>query len=540
MCASTIKTRTFVTCNLRSSSQPAFSDARRRTVEDRSSPNIGNWDGNVFAANRLGGDHEIQFGVQFKKGSSNRVETLGGDVLAGFVRDRANRALFVRPGVQSFDMRYASAYVQDIYTRGRLSLKLGARLDSQAGKNKPSAIPANSVIPDLMPAVDFPGTEAFPTWNNLSPRLGLTYDVTGDGRTYARAGYSRYYSRLEREWVTFTNASGTSQLHLPWFDANNDRFVQTNEIDTDRILSLSNYNPGEPGALTSANVVDRSIAAPATDELILGIEREVIPDFAFGAHFIFRRFTNMVWEDWAHAGISTPYVGVDSSDFVPAIVEFEGQELTYYELPFVRPAGEILENWPDYRRRYRAIELSGRKRLSNRWMLNFGLTWSDLREYFDSDAAVFDPTNVEIRRGNPIASGGSFSQGMDSRWNLKLNGMFELPAGFHLAGMLNARQGFIFQKVYWVERRSGGIGSGRVFLQPLGDSRLEDLWLVDIRVEKTFDIGRSRLSAIMDVFNLLNSATVLAREPRQNVPSANRVYDILSPRVVRFGARWAF
>ena len=173
-------------------------------------------------------------------------------------------------------------------------------------------------------------------------------------------------------------------------------------------------------------------------------------------------------------------------------------------------------------------------------MLNFGLTWSDLREYFDSDAAVFDPTNVEIRRGNPIASGGSFSQGMDSRWNLKLNGMFELPAGFHLAGMLNARQGFIFQKVYWVERRSGGIGSGRVFLQPLGDSRLEDLWLVDIRVEKTFDIGRSRLSAIMDVFNLLNSATVLAREPRQNVPSANRVYDILSPRVVRFGARWAF
>ena len=62
----------------------------------------------------------------------------------------------------------------------------------------------------------------------------------------------------------------------------------------------------------------------------------------------------------------------------------------------------------------------------------------------------------------------------------------------------------------------------------------------NLGLDKTFDIGRSRLSAIMDVFNLLNSATVLAREPRQNVSSANRVFDILSPRVIRFGVRWIF
>ncbi len=514
-----------------------------RSISDRQfeAPQyIGNFDGNFFTANKLGGDHEIQFGFQFKRGSLKRFDTVGGDVLAGFVRDHPSRGIFVRPGAQSFSVRYAAAFVQDIYTRGRLSLKIGARFDSQTGKNQPAEIPANSLIPDLMPAVDFPGSESFPSWKNLSPRLGLTYDLTGDGKTYARAGYSRYYSRLEREWVTFNNASGTSELHLPWFDANDDHFVQANEVDTRRILSFSNYNPQEPDALTSPNVIDPEISAPATDELILGVEREVIPDFALGAHFIFRRSTHMVWEDWAHAGIGIPYVGVDASDFVPATVEFEGQELTYYELPFMRPAEEILKNWPDYRQRYRALELTGRKRLSNRWMLNFGLTWGDLLEYFDSETAIFDPTNVELRRGNAIASGGSFSQGMDSRWNFKLNGMVELPAGFHLAGTLNARQGFIFQKVYWVQQRSGGIGSGRVFLQPLGDSRLEDLSLVDFRLDKTFDIGRSRLSAIMDVFNLLNSATVLAREPRQNVSSANRVFDILSPRVIRFGVRWIF
>ena len=158
--------------------------------------------------------------------------------------------------------------------------------------------------------------------------------------------------------------------------------------------------------------------------------------------------------------------------------------------------------------------------------------WSNLEQSGFSD----NPTYRKIVDD----SIGSFAQGMESRWNLKLNGMVELPAGFHLAGTLNARDGYIFQRVYWVAQRSGGIGDGRVFLQPLGDSRHDDLWLVDFRVDKTFDIGRSRLSVLFDVFNLLNSATILAREPRQNVPSANRIYDILSPRVIRLGARWAF
>ncbi|WP_460484394.1 hypothetical protein, partial [Escherichia coli] len=68
------------------------------------------------------------------------------------------------------------------------------------------------------------------------------------------------------------------------------------------------------------------------------------------------------------AGIRVPYVGVSASDFVPVDFEFEDQSLTYYELPFPRPAGEYLTNWPDYHQRYQAVEVTGRKRLSNRWM----------------------------------------------------------------------------------------------------------------------------------------------------------------------------
>ena len=65
-----------------------------------------------------------------------------------------------------------------------------------------------------------------------------------------------------------------------------------------------------------------------TDELIVGVERELIPDFAVGASYIYRYASNWIWRDnWA-AGVMVPYVGVSSRDFVPVDVEFEGQPLT--------------------------------------------------------------------------------------------------------------------------------------------------------------------------------------------------------------------
>jgi hypothetical protein len=162
------------------------------------------------------------------------------------------------------------------------------------------------------------------------------------------------------------HASGTSRRQLPWNDFNGDRFVQADEMDASDPLGVSNHDPRNLDTFTSPNVIDPDISARATDVLIVGVEREVIPDFVFGAHFIFGRFTNLVWQDWDHAGISIPYVGIETSDVVPATVGYEGRELIYYELPFRAPAKRVLKNWPDYRQRYRALKPSARKRLSNR------------------------------------------------------------------------------------------------------------------------------------------------------------------------------
>jgi hypothetical protein len=74
----------------------------------------------------------------------------------------------------------------------------------------------------------------------------------------------------------------------------------------------------------------------------------------------------------------------------------------------------------------------------------------------------------------------------------------------------------------------------------IGDQRLPDIFNLDLRLawNKTLG-GRARLNLTADVFNVLNSGTVLRR-----VDSADGAFDridqILNPLLVRFGARLSF
>jgi len=57
-------------------------------------------------------------------------------------------------------------------------------------------------------------------------------------------------------------------------------------------------------------------------------------------------------------------------------------------------------------------------------------------------------------------------------------------------------------------------------------------------VDKSFTVvGRMRVVASMDVFNLLNGNTTLSMRGGQNAANANTISSLLAPRVLRFGAR---
>jgi hypothetical protein len=516
----------------------------------------GNIDGNYFLSNLLGGDHEFKFGYQFKKALVDSFTTYGGDVWSIFDGGVPAEAWFFRPAAVSYEGTYNALYAEDVFTRGRYTVKAGLRYDHQTGRNAPSQIPANLVIPTLMPAIDFPGTDPIDAWQTLSPRIGVTYDVTGEGKIIATANYALYAdSLLLSEQVAFENAAGISEMDVPWTDLNGDRMVQADEVDVSNVLFTNNFDPENPASLVSPDVRDPNTSPPKTHEIIVGIRSELRPNLGLEANYIYRRFNNMIFEEWPYAdtsgttalaGIQYPLVGIPPTAFVPVTQTIDGQEVTWFELaPGFEQTGQLFTNRPDYHQRYQGIEISLSRRFQNNWALNGGFTYGGTNEYFDGLNGLFDPTNTQIRDEGEVApyttGSGKSRIFLNSRWIVRLDGMYQLPWDVLFSGRLNGRQGFPFLRTIRTPVRAGGIGRTEVLLDPVGDSRYEDLWMADIRFEKDFDIGETaQISGILDIFNLTNTNTILRQESRQNLATANRIEEIISARILRFGVRVTF
>jgi hypothetical protein len=74
----------------------------------------------------------------------------------------------------------------------------------------------------------------------------------------------------------------------------------------------------------------------------------------------------------------------------------------------------------------------------------------------------------------------------------------------------------------------------------IGKYRLPAVHSLDTRVEKTFRIQRTQLTFDFDVFNVLNSGTVLGRIYDVSSSRFNEVAEIMNPRIARFGVRVQF
>ncbi len=79
-------------------------------------------------------------------------------------------------------------YAQDRWTVNRVTLNLGVRSDFFNAFVEPQSLPAGPFVP----AREFPGVYDVPNWKDVSPRLGVSYDLFGDGRTAIKANLGRF------------------------------------------------------------------------------------------------------------------------------------------------------------------------------------------------------------------------------------------------------------------------------------------------------------------------------------------------------------
>src|SRR5205823_8085580 len=125
-----------------------------------------------------------------------------------------------------------------------------------------ASIAASPLGGPWLPGINFNGADPGVAFNNISPRLGLTYDLSGNGKTLARANYAMYYGQVGNGGVASSiNPVGSTTLRYPWVDANNDKVAQASEIilSANPISASTNWSAANPALTVSANSVDPNL-----------------------------------------------------------------------------------------------------------------------------------------------------------------------------------------------------------------------------------------------------------------------------------------
>jgi hypothetical protein len=191
-----------------------------------------------------------------------------------------------------------NAYIQDSIKKGRATINLGLRFDHQHDLATPGTVPANRLLPSQLPAINFPGADSKARYNNWSPRVGITYDLRGDGKSVLKASASRYYGIGMFTASALEPTGTTTTLRFPWKDLNGDKVVQASELQVfkadGKTLNLLNspagYDPDNPGSPITTAIVDPKLKNDITDEAIIGLDHEVVSNFGVGAMFIYRKY----------------------------------------------------------------------------------------------------------------------------------------------------------------------------------------------------------------------------------------------------------
>ena len=426
-------------------------------------------------------------------------------------------------------------FVNDTWSLGRATLNAGFRYDRYHGwvpeqEQLPGSLsawaPQFPELANLVTAKTF-AEQHYYTWNVAAPRLGLTFDLSGDGKTVLKGNYGLYWHNPGAGLGGSGNPNTASKsATYTWNDINRDQRWQRGEEVTRTAASLE-------GTVS----VDPDIKAPYTHEASAWVERQLTDTMGVRGGFVYKTEDDLISTSFQPGrgpeAFTVPYpytdIGVDGRRGTA-----DDRVLTFFAMPNNQaanfPTDAVVMNVDQYSR-YKTFEVSMNKRYGNRWSgsMGFGHTW------------MSDFPNGPRRNAN--------SPGLEDRtvWNFKASGSYDAPGGVRISPVLRHQSGANYARTLSISApagftaSSGGGASGTTaYAEPMNANREDNVWVFDIRAEKTISFSdRFRLRAYVDAFNLTNSyasetisrATGLSYQK----PSA-----ILAPRTARLGFRFIF
>ena len=443
-------------------------------------------------------------------------------------------------------------YAQDRWTIDQLTLNLAVRYDFYR-----SGFPAQSLGPAFYTPsrnVSFPAQD-FASFNDITPRLGVAYDLFGNGRTALKASFSKFVEALSYNGVYGVNANPIERtvqaVNRAWNDGN-----RNFQPDCDLLNPLLNGECGQISNLAFGNPIPSTNYDPTiiegwgkrgySWEGSVAVQHEVVSNVSAEVGY-FRR--------WYGNFLTTDNLSVRAADFgqfsVVAPVDSrlpDGGGQTVSGLYNVNPAlfgqtnnfltfadnfGAQLENWQgvdvtvNARLPFGAIAQGG---------LSTGRTLTDNCE-IRQQLPEINPLNPYCRVETPYLT------------QVKLLGAYTIPGvGVQASATFQSIPGpllsanVVYPSAVIAQTLgrplSGNQATAQVNVVPSGTLYGDRLNQLDFRVGKIFRFNGRRAAVNVDLFNALNANPVLTEN--SNFAVWRQPLSILNARLVKFSVNVDF
>jgi hypothetical protein len=464
-------------------------------------------------------------------------------------------------------------FVQDKWTTGRLTLSGGIRYDSFKNSFPDTAIAGTFFGRSLN--VQFPDTDNL-NWQDITPKLGATYDVFGNGRTALKVTLNKY---LEGLGTTGFGAAQVTDAPHPinrisginqnstrtWADGNGNRVAD---------CDLNNFDAnGECGALSSAATWGTLVGGTTYDpdllegwgkrannwEFTTSVQHEILPRLSAEVQYARRWYGNIRVTDDLSVGPADYERFTFTTPTDSRLPNGGGQTLTAFDLTAAanaRPTSYFVthaDNYGDMTERFDGVNVTINSRLQNGLIIQGGLG-TGRQVLNDCDLVAELPEMLHTFFGNPNRAFFFAARPLErceenNGWRTQLQGLaaYTIPkidvnisATFqNLPGPQLAANSNTFAGATTLGRGFSGGPFRAINIVEAGQVYVERLNQIDFRVAKLLRFANTRTNINFDFYNVTNSNSVTAENATfgagWRTPQA-----ILLPRMFKVGLQFDF
>lgn len=433
-----------------------------------------------------------------------------------------------------------SLFIQDRWSpASRLTITGGLRYGYQRPHYETGT--RDPVLSDVFPAQTIQG-QTLLTRNNVAPRVGLAYDLTGNGKTAAKLFYGRYYAIYANNFTSL-NPSGVNSKTYVFNDLNGNRLYDGRQ-------ELGTLQASSGGSSTT---VDPNLKQPYGDEISTSIEHQFWGESSVRAVFVRKVSKNIfgLVNVARVGGITVPVTVVNPFDSTQVIHALD------IPTSLRGVVSNQFTNIPDSDASYNTLSLAAQHRFRGGLFIQGGFDrqWRDEIRSAGTGAAIStSPLNTDPI---PVYSFGSnypldYSADISNRqkntnWQARMLGRYEIPqmsgvvgtivSQIGVAGNLRVQSGYPYSPVASIRLPNAGTQS--VFVDDIENRHSDNAGIIDFRLDKSIAVRAAKVTVMLDIYNLTNANTVTNFFLTSGA-TYNTIIAALNPRTTQIGIRLAF